>query len=72
MLPPIKIAALYAMQRAPIEGVWNGTWTDSAGNEYNTHTVGWLVQARYAQFNLQRTQVSITIAGRSYLVGCDE
>lgn len=66
-LPPTKAACLTAMTRAPLVGVWNGSWTSEAtGQEWNSHTPAWLVSKGWAAFNRERTEATITRAGRQF------
>ena len=66
-LPPTKAACLTAMTRAPISGVWNGSWTSAAtGQAWNTHTIAWLVSQGWAAFTRERTEATITRAGRQF------
>ena len=66
-LPPTKATCLSSLARAPVSGVWNGPWASSAtGHVWNTHTIAWLVSKGWATFNPDRTEATITRAGRQY------
>lgn len=66
-LPPAKAACLSALVRAPLFGSWNGTWVSEAtGEQWNTHSIAWLVSQEWAYFNTDRTEARITIAGRMH------
>ena len=66
-LPPKKAACLTAMTRGPLVGCWNGPWTSAAtGQAWNTHTIMWLVSQGWAAFNRERTEATITRAGRQF------
>lgn len=66
-LPPTKAACLSAMTRGPLIGFWNGPWTSVAtGQVWNTHTISFLVSQGWAAFNRDRTESTITRAGRQF------
>jgi hypothetical protein len=66
-LPPTKAACMSALVRGPILGSWNGLWiSEATGQEFNTHTVAWIVSQGWARFNAERTEARVTTAGREF------
>ena len=67
-IPPLKREALELMARGPLAGRWNGgSRSGFSERAFNSHTIGWAVDASLATFNKGRTEARITQEGRDML-----